>query len=158
MEQQNRNIMITVMTENDINQYCELFQRVFARPPWNETWAPEDIRRPLNKIMMKKGFAGVAARLGNDSAGYLTGYKIWAMPDIFYIDQLFVDERLHGSGIGRALLSDIIIKLKKGGYRAAVLLTKPDSPADKFYLRAGFRHILSAIRLRGKVIHYLSLK
>ena len=56
--------------------------------------------------------------------------------------RLFVDPSCHGKGVGRALVSRLIVEAKSAGYRVMRLDTGPhQSEAQGLYTRSGFRII-----------------
>jgi aminoglycoside 6'-N-acetyltransferase I len=150
-----KTLTLRAMQERDTQTYCALFQRVFAQAPWNETWTLDKIHIVVKKIMSKKGFIGIVAECESQPVGYLTGYRlriIPIIPPLYYLDQLFVDDRYRGNGIGKSLLSEMVclVNVRKGF--GIVLLTKICSPAEQIYLDNGFKRFASIIRFNGKVL------
>lgn len=138
----------------DIPAYSALFQRVFRQEPWRETWSLEKISCDVKAAMARPGFVGVAADRHGRAAGFLTGYPLpsplgrsW-----FYLDQLFVDSRLQGGGVGSALLEFGLESAAEYSCRRAVLLTKSGTHSERFYLKHGFARWGCFIRMRGKVL------
>lgn len=152
MEQAGKEGAVREMVDSDKDQYCELFKRVFAEPPWNETWEITGISADLERKMRKKGFIGLAAEYGSAPAGFMTGYKLPFLR-AFYLEQLFVDGRYRGAGIGRMLLSSMLSLAEKRGEHSVLLLTKKNSPAEKLYLASGFRRFLPFVSLGGKTMY-----
>jgi aminoglycoside 6'-N-acetyltransferase I len=149
------------MLKKDMQTYCALFQRIFAQPPWNETWTTDKIHVEVKKIMSKKGFTGIVAEYESQPVGYLTGYRLQIfpfIPSLCYLDQLFVDNRYRGIGIGKSLLYQMVSQVNTHGDCGIVLLTKASSPAEQFYLKHGFKRFFTIIRFNGKVLLYKALR
>jgi len=149
------------MLEKDIQAYCALFQRIFAQPPWNEAWTTGKIRVAVKKIMSKKGFIGITAEYESQPVGYVTGYRLRIspiIPSLCYLDQLFVDDRYRGIGIGTSLLSQMVCRVNTRRDFGIVLLTKANSTAEQFYLQNGFKRCASILRFKGNVLLYKLLQ
>jgi aminoglycoside 6'-N-acetyltransferase I len=142
------------MVAADIPHYCLLFQSVFSLPPWREKWALEKINAGITKVMCKKEFFGMTAESASGNIGYCTGLRIRWFPIVFYLDQLFVHPEYQGKKIGKELLYRTILRLKDAGISGIVLLTKPQSAAERFYSHNEFKTILPALHIRRKSILY----
>lgn len=152
---------IRAMLGKDIRTYCALFQRIFAKPPWNETWTLDGIDVEVRKIMRKEGFIGIVAEYDSQPVGYVTGYRLPTppiIPPLCYLDQLFVDDRYHDLGIGKSLLAKMVCLGSTRRDYGIVLLTKAHSPAERFYLGNGFKRLPLMIRFNGKVLLYKLLQ
>ncbi|MEO6278815.1 GNAT family N-acetyltransferase [Roseateles sp.] len=71
---------------------------------------------------------------------------------------LAVDPRLHGRGVGRAMIDDAIRHLRSDGIRRVELYAESDNqPALAFYKRLGFVHegTLRAFYKRSHEAHYV---
>lgn len=145
------------MTDADIDSYCTLFQRVFAGHPWNEKWALVRVNADVKKLMRKNSFFGMVAKNASESIGYLTGFRLRLLPSVFYIDQLFINADYHEKKIGTRLLSETTSQLKSLGVCKLLLLTKPNSIAQRFYINNGYRRFLSAICIKGKGVFYKNI-
>jgi len=154
-------LKIRTMLEKDIQSYCALYQRIFAQSPWNEIWTLDKIQVALKKVMSKKGFIGITAEYESQPVGYLTGYRLRNFPIIYtfyYLDQLFVDDRHRGVGIGKGLLSKMVCQVNTHKGYGIVLLTKTNSAAEQFYRENGFKRLFPVIRFKEKVLLYKLLQ
>ena len=140
-------MILRTLQSADLPAYAALFQRVFAQPPWQELWTLEAILCDIARTMNRTGFVGLVAEEGSRGVGYAVGYSVPVLR-WFYLEQLFVDDRCRGAGIGRHLLAEVVARSP----RPVVLLTKPDSPADRFYRANEFVRTLRPLRLRVKVL------
>jgi aminoglycoside 6'-N-acetyltransferase I len=151
-------VSIQPMTSVDIGDYCALFQRVFAAPPWNEQWTITKIEDVITKSMQKKGFLGLVARSNSNGIGYFTGFRVGMIPCLFYVDQLFIALGYQGKGIGKKLHAEATLRLKRCGVTGMILLTKPDTSADRFYRGLGYRRRIPLLRINGKGVFYNNLQ
>jgi aminoglycoside 6'-N-acetyltransferase I len=147
-------MIIRPMTDKDINTFCFLFQRVFSQEPWNENWTVTKIDTGIKRQMKKKGFVGMAASTPRITVGYLTGFRLWLIPSIFYIDQLFVSTDYQRLKIGKRLLDETERHLKSRGISCIILLTKPGSYVENFYLKNGYKPLLRLFHIKGKFFLY----
>ncbi|MFA5266167.1 MAG: GNAT family N-acetyltransferase [Opitutaceae bacterium] len=141
-------MIVRTMEPADVPSYCALFRRVFAQPPWSEEWSLDAIGKELGKTRARKGFIGLVAHDESDSAGFATGYRLRWLP-AFYLEQLFVDDRRQKTGIGRALLLELFLRIDG----LVILLTKQGSTAETFYIHNGFKRVLK-VRFKGKILLY----
>jgi len=143
-------MIIRPMTTDDVNTFCFLFHRVFSQEPWNENWSASKLHACITKQMKKKGFIGMAASTPRITIGYLTGFRLLSVSPIFYIDQLFVSTDYQGLQIGKRLLAQTERHLKNIGISHIILLTKPGSYVENFYVKNRYKPFLSPVRIRGK--------
>src|SRR3989339_868009 len=147
-------IAFRTMNESDINVYCTVFLNVFSSPPWNEEWTIDKIGADINKLIRKNGCIGMVAQAGTKSVGYAAGAPLCVFSSIFYLAQLFIENDYQGKGIGKNIMGETIRLSKQHGVSKIVLLTKPHSKAEEFYLHNGFRLFFPLFRINGKRILY----
>ncbi|MBI4977477.1 MAG: GNAT family N-acetyltransferase [Spirochaetes bacterium] len=153
-------IMVRQMTAHDIAGFSTLFCDVFASPPWNERWDSAAVAETIGRTMKNSGFIGFTSMKAKWPVGFITGFRLAPIPhlsSVLYIDQLFVDGRVQGAGIGRMLMNTLLRAASEHAYRGALLLTMPKSAAESLYRSAGFRRMLRPVLLRGKGIYYMRL-
>lgn len=146
-------ITIRPMTDEDITPYCNLFQSVFSGEPWNEKWSISQIEATITRHIRKKTFVGFVVTNRHSNIGYLTGFRFWLFPSIFYLDQLFVNADYQGLKIGKRLLVETEQHLKNQGVSSIFLLTKRQTYAEKFYITNSYMSFLRAIRINKKNIY-----
>jgi ribosomal protein S18 acetylase RimI-like enzyme len=152
-----KQITIRQMASDDVMPYCTLFQTVFAEEPWNEVWTIPQIQKIITRQMRNNGFTGMAAVTNDTTLGYVTGFKIWSIPSIFYLDQLFVKPEFQGLKIGKKLLTEAEHFLKEKRLSHIFLFTKPDSFAQNFYIKNAYTPFLRSIHIKGKSMFYKHL-
>ncbi len=64
------------------------------------------------------------------------------------LDYMFVDDKLRGTGVGRALWSHMRARARTGGFEAIKIVSHP--PAEGFYHRMGARTI-GAVEPSGRI-------
>jgi len=146
-------VRIRSMSNQDITSYCILFQSVFAGEPWNEKWTISKIEIQISRQIGKKTFNGMVATTSYGDIGYLTGFRLFMLPSIFYLDQLFVRNDYQRKQIGQRLLTESELSLKSQGVTRIFLLTKPRSYAEKFYLKNAFKPCFRGIHINAKCIY-----
>lgn len=124
---------------SDIPACALLFSTVFSSPPWNETWTVESSHRRLADCAATPNFLGVLAEDENGVAGFAVGYLQHYMDERHYfLLELCVDTKRQRQGIGGTLTAALNSRLEATGVNRAYTLTARDTPAQKFYEKAGF--------------------
>lgn len=91
--------------------------------------APESLRR-----QRKEGYEFLLAEKNG-----ITGYAAsrFEKPGELYISKFYVDHRRHGSGIGTAMMEELLDRLRPASARLHV--NARNYPAINFYFKTGFR-------------------
>ena len=74
----------------------------------------------------------------------------WTVTPVCYLEDLFVDEKYRGQGVGRLLLQDILGRARSEGWSRLYWHTRADNPARRLYDEFG--------RADGFVRYRLSLR
>ena len=154
------------------NSFINLYQKVFNRPPWNENWDKEKVERIITSLTIKKGVIGLVTKKDKNPIGFLFAYPfapLFSFMKLYYLGELFIDQTFHGRGLGKTLCLHFFDEAyKQGGKRSQanllgqggkriILLTKKDSPAEKFYNKLEFKVFSSFFKIKGKIIMYKKL-
>ena len=139
-------VWFTLLTidQKDELSICDLYCRVFAGPPWFETWTIDQALNIFDDAIRREGFVGVQARIDDKTVGFAWGYvtpaentptvnfenmrqifyKKELNPDkIFYCAELGVDPNYQGKGIGSILVKVRLEGIKKWGFRILAFRT-----------------------------------
>lgn len=126
--------MLKELNTQKEKEITALIAEAFAAPPWNDRWTPEqlhtyflDIAGNANSVMLgyyyNEKLSGVA----------LGRLKHWFDGVEYCIDDLCVDPKMQGKGIGSALLSGIEEYAKARHFKEVSLWTERSAPAFEFY-------------------------
>ena len=124
---------------SDLAPCAALFASVFSAPPWNENWTPGNALRRLSECAATPGFLGVLMETDGAPAGFAVGYLQAYMDEKhYYLLELCVAPTLQRQGVGGALIDALGARLKEAGASRLYTLTARETPAQKFYEKAGF--------------------
>ena len=139
--------------DDDLDECTELFLKVFSSEPWNDKWESQDhVKIYLKEFINNPIFYGYVAQEDSTIIGACFSHsRTWWEGRELYIDEMFVNNERQGEGIGSRLIEYIKGDLKTEGFRAIVLLTDKDLPAEKFYVKNGFRRSDSNILMISKL-------
>ncbi len=125
--------MLRDLTWRDLPRVVELEGALFGAHAWSEpTWWAELAGRPRRDYVAAvgpdgavQGYAGLDH--GGESADIMT---------------VAVDPSLHGAGVGRALVDELVARAERGGASALLLEVRDDNAAARaLYARTGFEHV-----------------
>ncbi|WP_433797108.1 GNAT family N-acetyltransferase [Actinoplanes sp. CA-252034] len=122
-----------------LDAYARLYVDVFTRPPWNETWHPNDATQRLHDILTTPRAHAVHT---TDASGTVTGFAAGhrerhSTADHFLLQEMCVHPDHQRQGLGHRLLTDLTRQLPDVTHW--YLLTGRDTPAAAFYQAHGFR-------------------
>jgi ribosomal protein S18 acetylase RimI-like enzyme len=137
----NGKLEIKRFTIQDMEVCVELYNEVFSADPWYDEWtSTEQIKNYLNELVANPVFEGFVAYDSSDIIAVCLGHKrSWWTGKEFFIDELFVAKNMQGKGIGTQLLDYVESNRLIGDCVRLILLTNNDLPAEKFYLKRGFK-------------------
>lgn len=143
-----------------IGKCAALYCQVWQEPPWNEIWEKEKAEADLQAQMQKPSAQGFLALKSSNVVGFTWGYAISQrdLQDIshssnldylfqrskylYYIDELGVDIRFRGCGIGRMLSRILLGAALASEFSTVILRTDVHaSPARKLYNQLGFTEL-----------------
>ncbi len=125
---------------NMIADCVALYQKVYAQPPWNESWhSTQAIFEFFHNHLINNFFMGYVAKRGTTIVGVSIGFsKPWIGGMEYYIDESFIDTDHHHQGVGSKLMAHIKAECRLRQHSALILNTQQDFPAQVFYERNGF--------------------
>ena len=129
------------LTNEDREIATKLFTDVFTHEPWNDDWSD---REQLDAYIRDLTGQSYSLTLGYFDGDVLTalamGYiKHWYSGTEYIINELCVDRKRQGQGIGSSFLKAIEEYLSENGISQIFLLTDRNVPAYQFYLKNGFQ-------------------
>ena len=133
-------MIIRSISVNDLEGLSQLFVACFSAPPWNENWSPSAGRARISSMVQAQTCRGVVAVLDGSIIGMAFGQiEGWLNSNIFLLQEFCVSPSHQSQGIGKALLSELLLSLADTENVGAVyLLTDHASPAQAFYEKFGF--------------------
>lgn len=126
------------MRWDDIGRLVELEREAFADDAWGEaTWWSELAGRPRREYVVAQGDG--ADGEGGDVVGY---FGIAHGGDVADVMTIAVAPAARGTGLGRALLDDLVARAAARGAQHLLLEVRADNePARKLYERNDFQTI-----------------
>ena len=137
----NENLKIKKITINELEKCAELYLKVFSSSPWYDMWkSTVQVQNYLRELMFNPVFEGFMVCEGDRVVAVCLGHRrSWWMGKELFIDEFCVDNEIQGNGIGTMLINFMWEYLSQEGYERFILLTNKDIPAQKFYLKNGFK-------------------
>jgi ribosomal protein S18 acetylase RimI-like enzyme len=132
--------MIYNMTDDKIQEYAQLFVKVFNHEPWNDKWSTQTAAKRIIEIMKMPTFEGMAWYEEEKLVGIIFGRSEQYFDGIFFqILEFCVDGSFQGKGIGTSLLEEFTNYLKMNqNIKQIYLLTMRDERTEGYYQRRGF--------------------
>ncbi|WP_110927005.1 GNAT family N-acetyltransferase [Bacillus massiliglaciei] len=143
---------IRLFTNEDLQQCTETFVEVFDGEPWNDNWTCERASQYLSDFIDTPGFKGIIAAEEGIVIGFLFGIrKRWWSGDEFFIHEMCVRLEYQRKGTGKRLLEFLRNELADNNISSLSLLTDRGIPAERFYLKNGFKEIERLVFLSKNV-------
>ena len=124
-------------TRKDINNMARLMVKEFSKPPYNDKWT---IKSAKESIL--KGMGGGVAYVyvnNNKIIGLVEVSKEPYYKPIGIIDNLIVDSKYQGKGIGKLLINKVEDIYRKKRFSMLYTITHKKAPAVKFYKKLGYK-------------------
>jgi GNAT superfamily N-acetyltransferase len=131
-------------TENDAALIVHFIKAlaIFEKEPVEQVRiTPADVKR--DGFGEHRRFEVVIAEVDRKAVGFalfFPNYSTWEGKPGIYIEDIFVDESMRGTGIGRKLIAAVAKIAKSRGCARIDLAVLNWNPARGFYNRLGFRH------------------
>lgn len=150
----NMDVIIREFTPDDLEPATDLYLRVFAAPPWNETWHPHMARARLLQIARTPNNRGLAM-LGSEGEmlGFALGFiEPWKEGWEYYLKEMCIAPERQRQGLGSRLMRELGTRLAAEGIDRIYLLTARGDLSEAFYTKLGFytspKTILMSLRLK----------
>lgn len=131
------------LSKDHIEECVDLFIDVFTKDPWNDTYdSREQVIGFFQNHIDNNYFVGYGLKDQNRMIAISLGMKKpWINGMEYYIDQFCVKTDLQGKGIGSYFLKLIEQDIRTEKMNAIILNTERGFPAEKFYLKNGFKSV-----------------
>ena len=125
----------------DLESCVQVFVEVFRQPPWNDRWPSfERAQQYVSDLTGIPGFRGFLALQGGEIAAFCLGHRRrWWQGDEYYVNEMGVLPAQQHSGVGSKLIAFAEERLRQNGMQYVALLTERDIPAERFWLKQGYR-------------------
>lgn len=132
------NVELKDLTPEDLNTMSELFVTTFSREPWNEDWDNSLAFERLELFMNHPAKVAVGGYFKGELIGFLLGsVQPYQRERYFYLEEMCVDAKFQGKGLGTRLWGSLEEKLKQKGVSSLSFLTLEESAAENFYKKQG---------------------
>lgn len=135
--------MLLPYRSSHLNVCVNIFVAAFSAPPLSYDFITEEkTRRYLKDLARAPGFEGFVYEEGGQAAAFCFGKH----DDYFHAPQYEVCElavlpELHGKGVGRRVMAQLEVRMKKAGIAAIILHTSRTIPAYYFYKKLGYTEV-----------------
>lgn len=131
--------MFKLMDISKLEEYTNIFVRVFNNPPWCDSWTYQTAEKRIHDMMSAPTFFGLSLYQDNTCIGIIFGQKEQFYNGVhFQIQEFCIDTNYQGIGYGTKLLNEFISKLESIGVYQVYLITSKDEKTEGFYNRKGF--------------------
>ena len=129
---------IRIIEPQDIEVCASIFVSTFSKNPWNEAWTLDAALERLWHFYNSKGFYGLIAT-ETQALGFVLGnVEPYYTGSLFCLREMCVAATSQSKGIGTQLLKTLEEELTLIHVRRIYLLTSHDTPASRFYQKAGY--------------------
>ena len=145
------NLEFMEMKEDRMEETIDLYIDIFTREPWNDVYESRDQVKSFFKNHFKNNYflAYLAVENGRIVAFCLGIKKPWIEGLEYYIDEIAVDHRIQGRGIGSWFMDRIEEDIAEKGMENIILNTDKGYRAYDFYIKKGFKE-LENLRILAK--------
>lgn len=131
--------MFKLMDISKLEEYTNLFVRVFNNPPWCDSWTYQTAKKRIHDMMSAPTFFGLSLYKDNTCIGIIFGQKEQFYNGVhFQIQEFCIDTNYQSMGYGTKLLNEFISKLESIEVYQVYLITSKGEKTEKFYNHKGF--------------------
>lgn len=135
-----------------LGQAARIYADCFNAPPWNDGWTVGAALKRLKTLLDFPNAFGLVAIRSEALLGLALGHcEPWSDGLHFYLNELCIDPVAQRQRIGRALLDELLRRLRRQGIGSVFLLTEESSAAEAFFIEQGFEVDTSSAKLWKKV-------
>ena len=134
-------IKIRKAKSEDFKKIAEIFRKESAKRPYNEKWTNKTALQKIKEYPMMKYKLYIADK-DNKVVGFVIIKESLESSGIrVFIEQMFVDLKFQGLGVGRELLNFVDDYCKKRKVKKIGLVSSNKSKAFKIYKKKGFKQM-----------------
>ena len=131
---------ISKLKKNHVEAVASLYVDVFSLEPLNEKNDFKEIVLYIERMLSLNSNQSFLYTENEQLIGVALGFvKPWYKGEEYILDTFLIHPNYQKNGRGQIFLSEIKINLNKQGIEDIALDTDKNTPAEKFYLRNGFK-------------------
>lgn len=131
---------ISKLNESHVDAVASLYVDVFSREPWNEKNDYKEIVLYIERMLSLNSNQSFLYTENDQLIGVALGFvKPWYKGKEYILDTFLIHPNYQKNGRGKIFLSEIKIHLNKQGIEDIALDTDKNTPAERFYLKNGFK-------------------
>jgi ribosomal protein S18 acetylase RimI-like enzyme len=126
----------------DVDGIAGLFVDVFNAPPWSDGWTLDAARERLDGFLSSPTSFGVVFIENDTPVAFALGHiERWIGASHFHLKEMCVSHERQRRGVGAELLELLAAQLRERHVQQIFCETRPDTAAESFYVKAGFRQL-----------------
>lgn len=132
-----------VLDSTYLDQMASLYQKAFSGEPWNDDWSdPVQLKEYVKEISGAYNALNYGLLVDGELAVMSLGMiRHWWAGTNYNIEELCVDPKMQGQGIGTRFLKMIEDDIKGKDICGIFLQTDNDKPSYRFYQKNGFNEL-----------------
>lgn len=142
-------MMIKELNVKQLEEIATFFKKVFSQEPWYDDWSDEQqLYHNLIDLMGNNNSLVFGLFEQDQMRGLAIGHiRHWYQGTEYRIDELCIETKYQGKGLGTSFLKKIEKKIKEQKIETIFLQTGRDIPAYHFYKKNGFTTVDDLITL-----------
>ncbi|QEA46398.1 GNAT family N-acetyltransferase [Leuconostoc citreum] len=139
---------IIKLEEKHIDEVVSLYIDVFSREPWNEKNESNEIRLYVERMLNLNSEQSFLYTENKHLIGVAIGFvKPWYKGEEYILDTFLIHPNHQKKGLGQLFLTELKKTLNNQGVENIALDTDKHTPAERFYLKNGFKENQESIFL-----------
>jgi len=130
-------VKIRKAKKGDLKEIARIYREGYM--VYNEKWTFDKAVKKIRSYSKDKKDKIFVAVVDNNIVGFIIFHEYEWINKNGFIDELFVDKKFRGGGIGGELVRHIVDYFKKRKIKEVELLANTKSKAMKFYKKMGFK-------------------
>lgn len=131
---------IIKLEEKNIDEVVSLYIDVFSREPWNEKNESNEIRLYVERMLNLNSEQSFLYTENKHLIGVAIGFvKPWYKGEEYILDTFLIHPNHQKKGLGQLFLTELKKTLNNQGVENIALDTDKHTPAERFYLKNGFK-------------------